>query len=82
MSLNKDWLAPAVIIEEAVVAVQPLFVARGLYLKLNLPQNLPLIPGDRTRIRQVLLNLLSNAGCFSEKGGVPLRLGLSRVNSA
>ena len=42
---------------------------KGLELHLNLPANLPLVPVDRLRIRQVLLNLLVNAARF-HRGGV------------
>lgn len=44
----------------AAAAIQPLTVARGQHLILELPQPLP-VSGDRRRLEQVLLNLLSNA---------------------
>ncbi|MFN8454438.1 MAG: hybrid sensor histidine kinase/response regulator [Anaerolineae bacterium] len=76
MTLNREWITITAIIEEAVVAVQPMFVSRGLYLKSNLPPHLTPIYCDRTRIRQVILNLLSNAGRFTEKGGVTIEVWL------
>lgn len=41
-------------------------------LRENVPDTMPLITADATRIRQVLLNLMSNAAKFTEKGYIEL----------
>ena len=69
MALTKERVALAEIVEAAAVAVRPLFRSKGLYLRTEIPQDL-LVFCDRTRIREVVLNLLSNAGRFTERGGV------------
>jgi signal transduction histidine kinase/DNA-binding response OmpR family regulator len=46
---------------------------KGLALDLELPDELPAVDADKTRIRQVLLNLLSNAAKFTEQGGITVR---------
>ncbi len=73
MALSKERVALADVIASAVAAVRPLFASKGLYLRTDIPADLPAILCDRTRIREVILNLLSNAGRFTEQGGVNVR---------
>jgi signal transduction histidine kinase/CheY-like chemotaxis protein len=73
MSLSKERVSLEEIVQAAKIAVTPLFSTKGLYLQTDIPSDLSLIYGDRTRIREVLLNLLSNAGRFTESGGVIVR---------
>jgi len=70
MALVREPVALPEVIAEALTAVRPLFESKGLALRADLAEGLPEISGDRTRIREVLLNLLSNAGRFTEQGGV------------
>ena len=62
------------ILESAKIAVRPLFESKNLYLQSEIQENLPAVYCDRTRIREVMLNLLSNAGRFTEQGGVTIRV--------
>jgi len=80
MALTKEQVRFQDIVDEAATAVQPLFDSKRLYLHLALPDDLPPVFCDRTRIREVILNLLSNAGRFTERGGVRLRVWLEGVN--
>jgi signal transduction histidine kinase/CheY-like chemotaxis protein len=74
MALTRENVDFNEIIEFSVTAVRPLYELKKLYLKKEISENLPLVYCDRTRIREVLLNLLSNAGRFTEEGGILLKV--------
>ncbi|MCL5995240.1 MAG: hybrid sensor histidine kinase/response regulator [Chloroflexi bacterium] len=74
MTLSKEWVVPDEMIDEAVLAVRALFESKQLYLTRECPRDLPRLFCDSTRIRQVILNLLSNAGRFTERGGVHIKV--------
>jgi signal transduction histidine kinase/CheY-like chemotaxis protein len=73
MALSKVWTDIAAIVREATEAVWPLFQTKGLHLETDVGSELPPVYCDPTRIRQVLMNLLSNAGRFTTEGGVHVR---------
>ncbi len=72
MPLTRDWKTISSIAEEAVTAVQAMFKSKRLTLETDFQPDLPPVFCDDTRVRQVFLNLLSNAGRFTEQGGVKI----------
>ncbi len=84
MALRRTHVALPPLAQEAVAVVQGLFDARGLSLQSEfvpdpVDKPWPLLYGDETRIRQVMINLLGNAGRFTEQGGVILRCQLEKT---
>lgn len=58
----------------AVEIVRPLAEKKGVALAVELPNAPALCSRDQTRLRQVLLNLLSNAARYTAKGTITVRL--------
>jgi signal transduction histidine kinase/CheY-like chemotaxis protein len=74
MALVKEWVEIPGVVDAAVTAVRPLYESKHLSLAAEIDPELPRVFCDRTRIREVLLNLLSNAGRFTTEGGVSIRV--------
>ena len=72
MVLSRKWAPIQLTIDEALSVVKGLFESKELYLKPDVSPDLPPVFYDETRIRQVIINLLSNAGRFTERGGVAI----------
>src|SRR5262249_3202657 len=56
------------VIEDTITANSQLFRERGAHLEARLPARVPRVLADLDRIVQVLVNLLSNAAKFVERG--------------
>ena len=61
------------ILLNAVDTLAPLLRQRRLACNLELPETLPQLFVDETRIRQVMINLLNNAARFTERGTITVR---------
>lgn len=72
MELYLESFAVAATVEGVVTTIQPILARQGNQLTLNLAPDLGYIYGDVTKVRQVLLNLLSNATKFTEHGHITL----------
>jgi signal transduction histidine kinase/CheY-like chemotaxis protein len=73
MGLSREWVSLERVLDEATRVVRALFESKGLRLSVDVAADLPTVFCDRTRVRQVVINLLSNAGRFTERGGVEIR---------
>jgi signal transduction histidine kinase len=66
------------VVEESAAAAAQLLADRKAKLRVRVPAELPPVPADRDRVKQVLLNLLSNAAkfCDEERGRVAVELAV------
>ena len=73
-ALRREQVNLAEIVDRAVTVVRPLLDKKHLSLQVTLPPDLPEVYCDRTRIRQVIVNLLSNAARYTEQGGIRVQV--------
>ena len=70
------------LLQETAVAVQPLAQRNGNRLEVDCAEDLGTMHADKTRMRQVVLNLLSNACKFTEDGAVTLKAVRTQIDGA
>ena len=69
------------LIQETLALTEPVLDSRGILVKSELAENLPLVLGDGDRLRQVLLNLINNSIDAMPHGGrLMLRSSMNSIN--
>ena len=68
------------VVQNALAATRPLFQQKGLFLTTDLEADLPPLYGDKDRIYQVFINLLSNGMKFTEEGGITVYVAANHDN--
>lgn len=74
LEVRREPFDLAACIERAVGAVRPLAEKKGLALASSVPAGVGQVVGDPRRVEQVLLNLLTNAVKFTDRGRVSLEV--------
>ena len=70
ISWHMDYVSMEDVVRSAVNTIIHISKNKGLHIETIIPENLPLIRGDRNKLLQVLLNLLSNAIKFTSQGKI------------
>ncbi|HEY7161461.1 MAG TPA: histidine kinase dimerization/phospho-acceptor domain-containing protein, partial [Acidobacteriota bacterium] len=70
MELNIETFNLQNLMDEVVSTIRPLIEKHSIRLHVDCPENLGFMHADHTRIRQILLNLLSNACKFTDGGDI------------
>jgi len=69
---NMELIGMSEVIERALTATSSLFESSGLKLVRKVDPDLPIISGDRDRLIQVVINLISNAVKFTPSGSITI----------
>jgi signal transduction histidine kinase/DNA-binding response OmpR family regulator len=74
MEWNKENVSMSEVAERAIAATTSLFDQKALKLIKKIDTDLPEIIGDRDKLIQVIINLISNSVKFTDKGSITCRV--------
>jgi K+-sensing histidine kinase KdpD/CheY-like chemotaxis protein/ligand-binding sensor domain-containing protein len=74
MEWNQENVSMAEVAERAIAATTSLFEQKSLKLIKQIDNNLPEITGDKDKLIQVIINLISNSVKFTDKGSVTCKV--------
>jgi PAS domain S-box-containing protein len=75
MALDIVRFDPVELIAEVMAEVEPLIAGSRLEVEREIAEGIPALASDRQKVKQILVNLLSNALKFTPRGRVRVRAG-------
>ncbi len=72
MELNLDTFALPPLIDDVVKTIEPLVAKSGNQVAVHCAADMGTMQADQMRLRQALLNLMSNANKFTERGAISI----------
>jgi signal transduction histidine kinase len=78
MEWNMENVSMQEVAERALAATTSLFDQKKLVLKTHIQENLPTVTGDRDKLIQVMVNLISNAVKFTPAGTITCAISRKR----
>ena len=69
------------LVREVTAELEPIIARSGLQVICKLPSDLPTLKTDRQKVKQILVNLLSNALKFTQKGSITIKAQLAGRHS-
>jgi len=80
LELNYKETDPLILLDQIADEVSPVADTRGVSFILNAPPSLPIFRADEERLKQVIMNILTNAFKWTPQGGT-ITLGAKEDNS-
>jgi signal transduction histidine kinase len=80
MELNLESFALAPLIDDVVKTIEPLAAKNGNQVAVHCDPAIGMMHADQMRLRQALLNLMSNANKFTERGTITIDAHHGREN--
>jgi len=78
MELNFEEVHLADMATSVMSTAKGLVKEKPIQLLQNIPANMPTVRGDTMRVRQVLLNLISNASKFTDQGSITVEASIQK----